>query len=40
MFVASFLRDLFTHQTQKTEQDDTSLVAAPATLKAHALNSI
>jgi hypothetical protein len=40
MFVANLLSDLSTYKTQKTEQDDTSLLDAPATLKAHVLSTV
>jgi len=37
MFVAHILSALFTYQTQK--EDDTSLVALPATLSGHVLST-
>jgi hypothetical protein len=40
VFVANFLCGLFTYRTQKTEQDDTSVFAASATLKAHVLSTV
>ena len=38
--VDNFLSGLSPHQTQKTEQDDTSAVAAPTTLNAPALSAV
>ena len=35
-----FLSGRFTYQTQKTEQDDASLVAAPTTLNASTLLAV
>ena len=40
IFVANFLRGLFMYQTQKPEQDDTSGVATPATLKVLVLSTV
>jgi hypothetical protein len=40
IFVVSFLISLFTYQIQETEQNDTSVVAAPATLKAPVLSTV
>jgi len=39
IFVVSFLIGLFTYQTQKTEQNDMSVVATPATEKAPVLST-
>ena len=40
IFVANFLSGLFTYQTQKPEQDDTSGVATPTTLKVPVLSTV
>jgi hypothetical protein len=40
IFVANFLSGPFRYQTQKPEQDDTSEVATPATLKAPVLSTV
>jgi hypothetical protein len=39
-FVASFLSGLFAYQIQKTGQDDTSVVATPATMSAPVLSTL
>jgi len=40
IFVVSFLSGLFTYQTQKPQQDETSGVATPATLNSPVLPTV
>ena len=39
-YAANFLNDRFMHQTETTEQDDTSVTAALTTLNANALSTV
>jgi len=39
-YAANFLNDHFMHQTETTEQDDTSVTGAPRTLNANALSTV
>jgi hypothetical protein len=39
-YAANFLNDRFMHQTETTEQDDTSVTAARTTLNANAISTV
>jgi hypothetical protein len=39
-YAANFLNGRFMHQTETTEQDDTSITVAPTTLHANALSTV
>ena len=39
-YAANFINDCFMHQTETTEQDDTSITAAPTTLNANAQSTV